>query len=97
MPLAAGTNLLSLSARDRYGNTITNATGNVTTFSADDFSWTASGGDLVFRYVVFWKDGAVDPLIGYLDTTGTGNMTLVNGNTFTVDIQATGLWTATVA
>lgn len=71
-----------------------NATGNVSTFSADDFSWTASGGDLVFRYVVFWRDSTVDPLIGFLDQTGSGNFTLSNGNTYTVDITASGLFTA---
>ena len=72
-----------------------NATGNVTTFSADDFSWTASGGSLVFRYVVFWDDTiASDPLIGYIDA---GAQTVADGNTFTVDITAAGLFTATVS
>lgn len=74
-----------------------NATGNVTTYSADDFSWTATGGDLVFRYVVFWRDGTVDPLIGFLDQTGSGNFTLTNGNTYTVDITASGIFTAVAA
>jgi hypothetical protein len=74
-----------------------NATGNVTTYSADDFSWTASGGSLVFRYVVIWRDGTVDPLIGYIDANAGGNLTLADGNTFTVDITASGLFTATVS
>lgn len=72
-----------------------NATGNVTTFSAADFSWTATGGSLVFRYVVFWRDGAVDPLIGYIDANAGGNLTLADGQTFTVDITASGIFTAT--
>jgi len=75
-----------------------NATGNVTTFSADDFSWTASGGSLVFQYVVFHDDTVstgppVKPLIGYIDC---GAQTITTGNTFTVDITASGLFTATV-
>lgn len=76
-----------------------NATGGVTTFSADDFSWAASGGALAFRYVVIWDDTPVgDPLIGYMDVVGSAsNLTLNDGNTFTVDITASGLWTATVS
>ena len=74
-----------------------NATGNVTTYSHDDFSWSASGGDIVFRYVVNWRDGTVDPLVGLLDQTGSGNFTLANGNTYTVDITASGLFTAVAA
>jgi hypothetical protein len=73
-----------------------NATGNVTTFSAADFSWTATGGSLVFRYVVFWDDTiASDPLIGVLDANAGSNLTLADGNTFTVDITASGLFTVT--
>jgi hypothetical protein len=75
-----------------------NATGNVTTFSGDDFSWTASGGSLVFQYVVFHDDSVatgppIKPLIGYIDC---GAQTITTGNTFTIDITASGLFTATV-
>ena len=72
-----------------------NSTGNVTTNSAADFSWTASGGSLVFRYVVFWDDTPTtpaDPLIGFMDDTG---VTLASGSTYTVDITASGLLTTT--
>jgi hypothetical protein len=74
-----------------------NATGNVTTYSADDFSWTASGGSLVFRYVVCHDDTVAvgppaKPLIGVMDDTG---VTLASGSTYTVDITASGLLTAT--
>lgn len=72
-----------------------NATGNVTTLSAADFSWTASGGSLVFRYVVIWDDTPTtpaDPLIGFMDDTG---VTLASGSTYTVDITASGLLTVT--
>jgi hypothetical protein len=73
-----------------------NATGNVTTFSHDDVSWTASGGDLVFRYAVHWRDSTTDPLIGMVDQTGgASNFTLTNGNTYVLDITASGVFTAT--
>jgi hypothetical protein len=75
-----------------------NATGNVTTFSCDDISWTASGGSLVFQYAVLHDDSIgtgppVKPLIGYIDC---GAQTITTGNTFTLDITASGLFTATV-
>jgi hypothetical protein len=72
-----------------------NATGNVTTLSAADFSWTASGAGLTFRYVVFWNNTPTtpaDPLIGFMDDTG---VTLAAGSTYTVDITASGLITIT--
>ena len=71
-----------------------NATGNVTTFGCATFSWTASGGDIQFRYVVVWNTTPVgDPLIGYVDYGST--QTIANGNTgqFT---NASGLFTGTV-
>lgn len=73
-----------------------NSTGNVTTFTANDFSWTASGGSLVFQYVVIWDDtptSPADPLIGYIDC---GAQTITSGNTFTIDITASGLLTGAV-
>ncbi len=69
---------------------------NTTTFDAADFGWTASGGDLVYRYVVIWRDSTADPLIGYLDQTGSGNFTLTNGNTVTFQTGANGLFQAVV-
>ena len=73
-----------------------NATRNLTTFSADDFSWTASGAGLTFRYVVGHDDTVtvgppIKPLIGVMDDTG---VTLAAGSTYTVDITASGLFTA---
>lgn len=76
-----------------------NATGGVTTMTSAAFSWTASGGSLVFRYVVFWNDTPTtpaDPLIGYIDVTGSGNFTLNDTLTFTVTPTASGWWQATV-
>lgn len=77
-----------------------NATGNITTFSAAAFSWTAAGGSLAFRYVVLWDDtptGPADPLIGYIDVVGSAsNFTLNDTLTFTVTPGGNGLWQATV-
>jgi hypothetical protein len=76
-----------------------NATGNITTFDMDDttVTWTASGAGITFRYLVFWDDTiASDPLIGYIDSTGSGNQTITAGNTLTVTTGASGLFQATV-
>lgn len=54
-----------------------------------DVSWTASGGSIgPFQYAVLYNDTATnDELIGWWDY-GTA-LTLTNGNTFTVDYDAT--------
>lgn len=56
-----------------------------------DVVFTASGGSIgPFRYVIFYNDtptSPADPLIGYYDY-GT-NVTITNGNSFTVDFDAT--------
>jgi hypothetical protein len=66
-----------------------------TTFDCADFGWTATGGDLVFRYVVIWDNtttAPVDALIGYIDHGVSGNFTLSNGNTITFQTGANGLY-----
>ena len=80
-----------------------NATGNVTTFEMDDTTvvWTASGAGITFRYLVFHDDTVtvgppIKPLIGYIDSTGSGNQTITAGNTLTVTTGASGLFQATV-
>ncbi len=51
VPLSGGTNVLSISARDRYGNLITNATGNVTAnYTA---STVAPEGWVVFNEIMY--------------------------------------------
>ena len=63
-------------------------------FVSADEVFTASGGSIgPFRYVVLYDDtptSPADPLVGYLDY-GT-NLTVTDGNTFTVDINATNGW-----
>ena len=65
-------------------------------FTCADFLWTASGGSIAdFRYVVIYDDTAAgDPLVLYIDYGAT--LTITSGNTFTVDVQATGLARFTV-
>jgi hypothetical protein len=66
-------------------------------WSADDFSWTASGGSIgTFRYVVIYSDTSTgDKLLLYVDYGTTLDIT--TGNTFLVDVQASGLARFTVS
>jgi hypothetical protein len=62
-------------------------------FTSADVVWTASGGSIgPFRYVVLYNDTpttpTVDPLVGYLDYGSS--ITVTTGNTFTVDVGASG-------
>jgi hypothetical protein len=61
-----------------------------------DFSWTASGGSIAdFRYVSIYSDTSTgDKLLLFIDYGGT--VTITNGNSFTGDVQATGLVRFTV-
>src|ERR1043166_6235681 len=66
------------------------AAGGITTFDMDDVTvtWTASGAGITFRYIVFHDDTIATgppakPLIGYIDATGSGNMTITAGNILT--------------
>lgn len=69
------------------------------TYSCASFLWTASGAGITFRYVLFWDDTPTtpaDPLIGYIDTTGSGNQTIAAGNTLTIAPGGSGLFTGAV-
>ena len=71
--------------------------GGTTTFDVADASWTASGGSLVCRYAVIYDDTAAsDPLVCFslLDNT-PANVTVTTGNTLTVQINASGVFTIT--
>ena len=58
-----------------------------------DFSWTASGGSIAtFQYVVIYDDtpsSPADPLVGYLDYGSA--LVITSGNSFTVDVGASGV------
>lgn len=52
--------------------------------------WTASGAVGPFQYVIFYNDSATNKnLIGWVDYGGSG-VTMASGDTFTLDIDATG-------
>jgi hypothetical protein len=76
----------------------TSETGGVAKAVGTDVTFTASGGSIgPFRYAVFYNDtptSPADPLISYWDY-GT-NITITNGNSFTVDFNASnGIFTIT--
>lgn len=76
--------------------------GGVVTWDCDDATWTAAGGSIVARFVVIYRNatvnGIVKPLlaIALLDTT-PADRTATTGNTFTVQMSTSGLFTASGA
>jgi hypothetical protein len=83
------------------GSVTWGAAANVCTFDSGDVQWTASGGDLTARFAVIYDDtpsSPLDPLVCYclLDTTPT-DVTATNGNTFTVQMNASGILATTGA
>jgi hypothetical protein len=72
----------------------TGAGSGIWQWSAADWSWTAAGGSMAaFRYVICYDDtptSPADPLIGQLDYGSS--LTLTDGNTFTVDVGANGIF-----
>lgn len=69
----------------------------VVTWDCDDATWTAAGGSIVARFVVIYRDatvnGIVRPLlaVALLDTT-PADRTATTGNTFTVQMSTSGLF-----
>lgn len=62
-------------------------------WSAADFSWTATGGPIVFRYVLIYDDTSTgDKLVGYWDAGAA--TTIPSGFVLTIDIGATGIFRA---
>jgi len=83
------------------GETWTNSAGTIT-FDANDASWTASGGSIVCRFAVLYRNatvnGIVKPLLAVclLDTT-PADITVTSGNTLTIQMNASGLLQASGA
>jgi hypothetical protein len=73
-------------------------TSGTATFDANDLVWTASGGSIVARRAVMRIVGTfnsqVDPLIlsWLLDTT-PADVTATDGNTLTIQLNASGIYT----
>lgn len=76
----------------------TGANSGIWQLTTADVVWTASGGSIAqFRYVMqynFTNSTASYPLIGYLDYGSEVNVTV--GNTFTVDVGASGWFQLTI-
>lgn len=78
------------------GVTWTNASG-VITFDCSDPVWTASGGSIVARLAVIYKNATVNTIVkpllavSLLDTT-PADVTTTTGNTLTIQINASGVF-----
>lgn len=60
-------------------------------FTVDDFSWTASGGTLTFRWIIIFSQTSTnDKLVGYWDAGSA--LVLPDGFVFTMDIGANGVF-----
>ena len=85
---ANGVSLASISWAETAGGS------GIWQWTAADWSWTASGGSIAaFRYIIVYDDtptSPADPLVGYLDYGSS--LTLTDGNTFTVDVLANGIF-----
>jgi hypothetical protein len=79
------------------GITWTNSGGTIT-FDVADPVWTASGGSIVARFAVIYRNATVNTIIKpllcvcLLDTT-PADVTTTTGNTFTIQINASGVFT----
>jgi hypothetical protein len=73
---------------------------SVSTFDCDNVVWTASGGAITARFAVIYVDATVNSIVkpllcvSLLDTA-PANVTATDGNTLTVAINASGVFTLT--
>ena len=81
------------------GNTLSSVTwtqsSGTATFDAADTTWTASGGSITARFAVIYDDtSASDSLVAVclLDTT-PADVTVTDGNTLTIQFNASGIFT----
>lgn len=83
------------------GSITSAASSGTYTFDSADAQWTASGGSITARYAVIYDDtpsSPLDPLLCYtLLDTAPADVTATAGNTFTVQMNAAGILTATGA
>lgn len=83
------------------GVTWTNSSGTMT-FTGTIPAWTASGGSITARFAVIYGSGTLNGLVNpilcvcLLDTT-PADVTATDGNTFTVQMNASGAFTASGA
>lgn len=76
------------------GVTLTISLSGTTTVTVDstDAQWTASGGSITARYAVIYESGGNVALYCLLDST-PADVTATDGNTLTVQINASGVFT----
>lgn len=72
--------------------------GGTITFDTSDAVWTASGGSIVARFAVIYKDATVNSIIKpilcvCLLDTAPADVTATTGNTLTIAINAAGVFT----
>jgi len=83
------------------GNTLSSVTWSQTagtvTFDAADTVWTASGGSITARFAVIYSDTSVtDKLVAYsLLDNSPADVTATDGNTLTIAMNASGIFTGT--
>ena len=70
--------------------------GGTITLDASDASWTASGGSIAAATAVIIKDATTQPLF-YSVLNAGANITATTGNTFAVNINASGVATFAAA
>jgi hypothetical protein len=84
-------------SRQTLGSVTSNRSGAVLTFDFANPVFTASGGSIVARYWFIFDDTlASDPLVAYglIDQT-PADVTTTDGNTLTIQVNASGLFTVT--
>lgn len=82
-------------SRATLGSVTWTESGGTATFDFADPTFTASGGSIVARYYFIFNDTVTgDPLVcyGLLDNT-PADVTVTDGNTLTLNINASGLFT----
>ncbi len=79
------------------GSVTFNYSGTTATFDCADPTWTASGGSIVSRFAVIYDDTATgDPLVACsLLDNAPANITENDGQTLTLQINASGIFTIT--
>ncbi len=79
-------------------NVVWTKSGGTMTFDCDNATWTASGGSITARFAVIYKDATVNSIVKpilcvcLLDTT-PADVTATTGNTLTIAINASGVFT----
>lgn len=75
-----------------------NRSGGTVTFDCDNAQWTASGGSIIARFAVLYRNATVNSIVKpllcvcLLDTT-PADVTATNGNTLTITMNVSGLFT----